>query len=182
MTGIAKASWRVLQAMPKTSRILFALFLLCVVGATLAATGLAADNTTDPAFQGYKLAFAAGQEYQKVADGTGSATAFNAAVDAWNAFVRQFYGENAGLLMTPMSAANADTTKPVAIGKNITNNGIVHAIDGSGKWGPSWTTNDVNAMSDSAIKAYHNQDSQIDPTTGKPVAGAGMGDGYLGGV
>jgi len=54
---------------------------------------------------------------------------------------------------------------------NTTNKGIVHSIDGSGKYGPQYTTNDINQLPDSAIAAYHASET-----------GQTMGDGYLGGV
>jgi hypothetical protein len=122
----------------------------------------AADQSTNLAFEGYRLCFQLGQEYQKIAIQGGTVDTYNALVDEWNAFVRTNYGEEAGLLMTKMepSSASVNLQKPYALGKNTTNKGIVHSIDGSGKWGPSYTTNDVNALSDSARLAYRAQDSQ----------------------
>ena len=142
--------------------------------ALLSLTACAISAEPDPALdEGYKLAFATGQAYQAVADGKSDATAFNAAVERWNAFVRKYYGENAGLLMQPMTAANADLSKSVAIGKNTTSTGIVHSIDGSGKWGPSWSTNDVNALPQNA------RDSSTYNTTTKTYSSDSQ---WLGGV
>lgn len=135
----------------------------------------AQQQTTDPAFDGFRLCFQLGQEYKRLELQGGSVDTYNALVDQWNAFVRTNYGENAGLLMQKMTAssssANANLQKPYVLGVNTSNNGIVHSIDGSGKWGPSYTTNDLNAMSNSAIRAYQNSEQ-----------GQIYGDGYLGGV
>jgi len=133
----------------------------------------AQQQTTDPAFDGFRLCFQLGQEYKRLELQGGSVDTYNALVDQWNAFVWTNYGENAGLMMQKMGTSNANVNlqKPYALGVNTSNNGIVHSIDGSGKWGPSYTTNDINALSNTAIDQYHNSD------TGKI-----MGDGYLSGV
>lgn len=48
-----------------------------------------------------------------------------------------------------MTASTANLQKPYILGNNTTGNkGIVHAIDGSNKWGASYTTNDMNLLPD----------------------------------
>jgi hypothetical protein len=126
--------------------------------------------------EGFSLSFKLGQEYQKATFEAASPTAFNALVDQWNAFVQANFGAGSGLLMQKMTAATADLSKPYILGNNTTNNkGMVHAIDGgNGKYGPTYTTNDINLLPDYAIEKYHAQDQASD--------GAHYGDGYLGGV
>jgi len=73
--------------------------------------------------------------------------------------------------MPKMDSASANLLKPYVIGKNTTNTGIVHEIDGTGKNGPQYTTNDINSLPDSAISAYRSS-----------ATGRVTGDGYLSGV
>jgi hypothetical protein len=117
---------------------------------------------------GMRLSFQLGVAYQQAQQGQNVA-AYNALVEQYNAFIRANFGEDANLLMPTGTAPNLQ--QPYAIGKNVTNNGIVHAIDASGKYGPAYQTNDINQLSDSAIARYQSSE------TGKT-----MGDGYLSGV
>lgn len=137
----------------------------------LAAISLVSAQSPDPAFEGYRLSFQLGQEYQKIAIQGGTVDAYNALVGKWNIFVRTNYGENSGLLMQPMGAENANMQRPWLYSNNTTSKGIVHAIDGSGKNGASWTTNDINAMPENARLQYANT-----------TAGKTYGSDYLGGV
>lgn len=121
------------------------------------------------AADGLKIGFKMGQAYEQAQKGT-NVTGFNAQVDSYNAWVREHFGEDPMLLMQKLDAP-MDLSKPVLVANNTTNGGIVHAIDGSNKWGAKYTTNDINLMSDSAINAYKN--SEVGKITG---------DGYLGGV
>jgi len=54
---------------------------------------------------------------------------FNALADQWNAWVRQYFGEDANLLMQKMIAP-VDLSKPYILANNTTGGGIVHKIDG----------------------------------------------------
>jgi len=56
-------------------------------------------------------------------------------------------------------------------GTNLSNNGIVHAIDASGKYGPAYVTNDVNLLPESVRLNYANT-----------TAGKTYDSDYLGGV
>jgi len=156
------------------------LVLLFLIGVSSAYTA-EQQNVLD----GVKLSFQLGVAYQKASQGTDIAN-FNNLVDKYNAWVRTTFGEDASLLMQKMTTTTpADLTKPYLAFNNTTGNGIVHAIDGSGKYGPSYTTNDINTMPTSAIGAYHAQDSPYEAdgkTLKKDTSGTGMGDGYLGGV
>ena len=128
---------------------------------------------------GVKISFQMGAAYQQAKQGI-DVNNFNKLVDQYNAWIGKTFGDDASLLMTKMTAtAPADLSKPYLASNNTSANGIVHTIDGSGKYGPKYTTNDINLMPENAIKAYHDKDSTIDPITGKAP---NMGDGYLGGV
>jgi len=82
------------------------------------------------------------------------------------------FGEDANLLMTKMVENSAvNLQKPYVLGVNTSNKGIVHSLDGSTKYGPQYTTNDINLLPDWATAAYRNSET-----------GRLMGDGYLGGV
>jgi hypothetical protein len=146
---------------------------LCFVllGLLLAAPCIAAytpeQNTT---LEGMRLSFQLGAAYQQAQNGQDIAS-YNALVDQYNAWIAEHFGNDANLLMPKMDSASANLQKPFAIGKNTTNNGIVHEIDGTGKNGPQYTTNDINSLSNSAISAYQSSE------TGKVT-----GDGYLSGV
>jgi len=153
------------------------LVLLFLIGVSSAYTA-EQQNVLD----GVKLSFQLGVAYQKASQGTDIAN-FNNLVDQYNAWVRTTFGEDASLLMQKMTTtAPVDLTKPYLASNNSTGNGIVHAIDGSGKYGPSYTTNDINTMPTSAIQKYASQDTLYN-TDGTPIPGTrNMGDGYLGGV
>ena len=71
---------------------------------------------------------------------------FNALADQWNAWVRQYFGEDANLLMEKMTAP-VDLSKPYILANNTTGGGIVHKIDGMNDMNQgSYTTNDVNLL------------------------------------
>ena len=70
---------------------------------------------------------------------------FNALADQWNAWVRQYFGEDANLLMQKMTAP-VDLQKPYILANN-TSGGIVHKIDGMDEMNRgSYVTNDVNML------------------------------------
>jgi hypothetical protein len=159
------------EKMKSLSIILLGLLLVapCVVAYT------PEQQTT---LDGMRLSFQLGMAYQQASQGQNVA-AYNALVDQYNAFIRTNFGEDANLLIPVGTAPNLQ--QPYVIGKNVTNNGIVHAIDASGKYGPAYTTNDINQLPANIIERYHKQDSRVD-ANGNPLPGTGMGDGYLGGV
>jgi hypothetical protein len=154
------------------------LFIISVVALTT--LSLATAQSSDPAIQGYRLSFLLGQEYQKVTNEGGSADAYNSLVEQWNAFVRTNYGNGTNMEFKPMGSENANLQKPIAIGKNTTGNGIVHSVDGSGKYAPSYTTNDANLLPESArntvMEAQRDKNGNV---TGYKNPGAAD---YLGGV
>lgn len=144
-----------------------------IILALLFLIGVSSAYTTEQqnVLDGVKLSFQLGVAYQKASQGTDISN-FNNLVDQYNAWVRKTFGEDASLLMQKMTTtAPVDLTKPYLASNNTTGNGIVHAIDGSGKYGPSYTTNDINTLSETAIKSYRASDT-----------GKALGDGYLGGV
>lgn len=130
----------------------------------IASLSLASAYTTEQqaSIDGVKLAFQMGQ-----ATGAHDIPAYNALAPAWNAWVRANFGEDANLLASPLT----DLSKPFMIANNTTQTGVVHTIDGSGKYGPHYTTNDINVLPDAAIAAHHGTE-----------AGRLQGDGYLGGI
>ena len=70
---------------------------------------------------------------------------FNGLADEWNAWVRQYFGEDANLLMQKMTAP-VDLSKPYILANN-TSSGIVHKIDGMDEMNRgSYVTNDVNML------------------------------------
>ena len=89
--------------------------------------------------------------------------------------MQQNYGAESGLLMQTMTNTDVNLQKPYVSAVNATGNGIVHSVDGSSKYPPTYTTNDVNALSNYAIAKYASQDTD---SKGNRI----MGDGYLGGV
>ena len=139
---------------------------LCIVGLT-AAVGY--TDWQQGAAESLKIGFKMGQAYEQAQKGI-NVSGFNAQVDVYNAWVREHFGEDPMLLMQKQTAP-VDLSKPILIANNTTGGGIVHAIDGTGKAkGASYTTNDLNLLPNSAIKAYQNSE------TGKIT-----GDGYLSG-
>jgi hypothetical protein len=140
--------------------------LLCLVGLAMA---VGYNDWQQGAAQGLAYGFKMGQAYANALNGV-NVTGFNSEVDIYNAWVRQSFGEDPNLLMTKMNAP-VDLTKPVVVANNTGNNGIVHTIDGSTTNGTSYTTNDINALSNSVIKKYQ-----------KSETGKTLGDGYLGGI
>jgi hypothetical protein len=146
---------------------------LCLVGLAVAA---GYTDWQQGAADGLKIGFKMGQAYDQAQNGI-NVTGFNAQVDAYNAWVREHFGEDPMLLMQKLDAP-VDLSKPVLIANNTTQGGIVHAIDGSNKaGGAKYTTNDINLLSDSAIRQYQTQQDAERTAGYTPV-----GDGYLGGV
>jgi len=96
---------------------------------------------------------------------------FNGLADEWNAWVRQYFGEDANLLMQKMTAP-VDLSKPYILANN-TSSGIVHKIDGMDEMNRgSYVTNDVNLLP-----------KGVDPTTLKAVNPWQQGGAeYLGGI
>jgi hypothetical protein len=148
------------------SLILLSFMVLFVVVSPASAAYTPEQQAT---LEGTRLSFQLGQAYQQAQQGQNIA-GFNALVDQWNAWVAKNFGQDANLLMQKMTGP-VDLSKPYMMGVNTTNNGIVHSIDGSGKYGPQYTTNDINLLPDWAIAAYRNSET-----------GRLTGDGYLGGV
>ena len=96
---------------------------------------------------------------------------FNGLADEWNAWVRQYFGEDANLLMQKMTTP-VDLSKPYILTNN-TSSGIVHKIDGMDEMNRgSYVTNDVNLLP-----------KGVDPTTLKAVNPWQQGGAeYLGGI
>ena len=96
---------------------------------------------------------------------------FNGLADEWNAWVRQYFGEDANLLMQKTTAP-VDLTKPYILANN-TSSGIVHKIDGMDEMNRgSYVTNDVNLLP-----------KGVDPATLKAVNPWQQGGAeYLGGI
>jgi len=141
--------------------------------ALLLLVGIASAYTPEQQniLDGVKISFQMGAAYQQAKQGIDISN-FNSLVDQYNAWIGKTFGDDASLLMQKMTATTpADLTKPYLASNNTSSNGIVHTIDGSGKYGPTYTTNDINLMPNSAIASYKASE------TGKV-----MGDGYLGGV
>jgi len=149
---------------------------LCIVGLTIAQGYTEQQQAT---VNGLRLSYQIGQAYEKYQQG-GDATAFNALVDQWNAWVQANFGQDSNLLMQKVTGP-VDLSKPYLLANNTTQGGIVHSIDGSNKGGSKYTTNDVNLLPDSTRLAYQEQDRAKD-ANGNPLPGTGVGDGYLGGV
>lgn len=95
---------------------------------------------------------------------------FNSLADQWNAWVRQYFGEDPNLLMKKMTGP-VDLTKPYLLANN-SSSGIVHKIDGMNQMNTTYTTNDVNMLP-----------KGVDPTKLKAVNPWQQGGAeYLGGV
>lgn len=74
--------------------------------------------------------------------------AYNGLVDQWNAWVRANFGEDASMLLSPLTGP-VDLSKPYLLANNTTQGGMVHAIDGSNTaGGAKYTTNDMNLLPD----------------------------------
>ena len=97
---------------------------------------------------------------------------FNALAEQWNAWVRQYFGEDPNLLMEKMTGP-VDLTKPYIMVNNSAKGGIVHKIDGMSEMnGTRYTTNDVNMLP-----------KGVDPAALKAVNPWQQGGAeYLGGV
>lgn len=137
---------------------------LCIVG-----LAMAADYTDQQQaiMEGLRLSYQLGEAHQKYMQG-GDATAFNALIDPWNAWVQANFGQDPNLLMQKMTGP-VDLSKPYVLANNTTKGGIVHAIDGMNKVNSTYTTNDVNLLPQSVANQWRRDNP-------------GMGDGYLSGV
>ena len=144
---------------------------LCIVGLAMA---VGYTDWQQGAAESLKIGFKMGQAYEQAQKGI-NVIGFNAQVDVYNAWVREHFGEDPMMLMQKLNAP-VDLSKPVLIANNTTGGGIVHAIDGMGKAkGASYTTNDMNLLPESAIKAIAKDTN--DPTNPKK-----QGGDFLGGV
>jgi hypothetical protein len=132
--------------------------ILCLVALAAAAEY---NDWQQGAADGLRYGFKMGQAYQNALNGV-NITGFNAEVDIYNSWVRANFGEDPYLLMSKMNTPGIDLTKPVLIANNTTGGGMVHAIDGSTAAGPSYTTNDLNLLPESAIIAY-GKSQPVDP-------------------
>ena len=118
------------------------LFVALIAALSIASAYSPCQQTT---YDGSRLSWQLGEAY-----GKGDTTAFNALVPAWNAWVRENYGEDAALLVQPLIGP-ADLSKPYLMANNTTQGDMVHAIDGSNTAaGPKYTTNDMNLLPDAA--------------------------------
>ena len=150
----------------------YIVIFLCLVSLAMAA---GCTDWQQGAAEGLKMGFKMGQGYANALYGV-NVTGFNSQVDIYNAWVRSNFGEDPNLLMSKMEAP-VDLSKPYVKANNTASGGIVHKIDGSTTNGTTYTTNDINALSDGAIKQYQAQEAA------KKAAGyAATGDGYLGGI
>jgi len=155
--------------------------ILVILLSLVAAVSLAAAYTPEQqvTVDGVRLSYQIGQAYEKFLQ-SGDASPFNALVDPWNTWVVKNFGQDANLLMQKLTGP-VNLQAPYILANNTTQGGIVHQIDGANKvGGASYTTNDMNLLSDSAISQYATQDTYTDPKTG--VTSRVTGDGYLGGV
>jgi hypothetical protein len=138
---------------------------LCIAGLSMAA-----DYTDQQKaiMQGLRLSYQLGEGHQKYVSG-GDAATFNSIIDQWNSWVQSNFGPDPNLLMQKVTGP-VDLSKPYVSANNSTA-GIVHSIDGNRWQNKTYTTNDINQLPASAIKAYQ---------TSKE--GKIAGDGYLGGI
>ena len=135
------------------------IFIISVV--VLAAISLvsAYNSTQEAMIQGARLSWDLAK-----ADTSGETTTFNTVAAQWNAWVRQWFGNDSNLLV---GSKPIDLTKPVLIANNTTSGGIVHQIDGSSVAGPHYTTNDPNLLPEAARNSWHNEN----PNMGDPMPG-----------
>jgi hypothetical protein len=129
----------------------YIVILLCLAGLAMAQ---GYTEWQQGALEGLKYGFKMGQAYENALDGV-NVTGFNAEVDIYNAWVRQNFGENPNLLMSKIDTP-ADLSKPVLVANTTAGSGIVHEIDGGVGTGPTYTTNDMNLLPESAIKSLEN--------------------------
>lgn len=138
---------------------------------------VAAQSYTDwqqGAREGLSLGFKMGQAYEKAQNGL-NINEYNTLVDSYNAWVKENFGEDSSMLAQKITTPS-DLTKPILmINSSNSTGGIVHEMDGGSAKGPTYTTNDINELPDSAINAYQ---TTTDVKDGKRI----VGDGYLSGV
>lgn len=143
------------------SKMVYISIFLCLAGLAVAAEYTDWQNG---AAEGFKKGFEMGQAYQLALDGK-DINAFNAKVEEYNAWVRANFGEDTNMLMQKMDAP-VDLSKPVITNNTTSSKGIVHEIDGS-TGEKKITTNDMNLLSDAALKQLQNE---------------GKGGEFLGGI
>lgn len=102
---------------------------------------------------------------------------FNALADQWNAWVRQYFGEDANLIMKKMTGP-IDLSKPYILANNTTS-GIVHAIDGNRAENKTYTTNDMNLLPSGLTEKMYEDSKRLDPKSVEYLASQGN---YLGGI
>jgi len=127
------------------------------------------------AAEGLNIGFKMGQAYSNALNGV-NVTGFNDQVDIYNAWVRSNFGEDPNLLMSKMEAP-VDLSKPYLKTNATSDGGIVHKIDGNTASNSTYTTNDINLLSDSVIAKYHAQEEAKKNAGYTPT-----GDGFLGGI
>lgn len=120
------------------------IFILLLAAISLASATYAPEQQA--VYDGLRLSYQIGEAHEKFVQ-TGDAAAFNTLVDPWNAWVQKNFGQDANLLMQKL-AGPVNLQKPFILANNTTGGGMVHAIDGSGKYGPKYTTNDMNLLPD----------------------------------
>lgn len=149
------------------SKMVYVAVFLCLAGLAMAAEY---TDVQKSAIEGLNWGFKMGQAYQLAMEGK-DIDGFNAKVDEYNAWVRGFFGEDPDLLMEKMTDENApiNLQKPVLVTNDTSGKGIIHEIDGEAK--STIRTNDVNLLSDEAIKQYRESEE-----------GKAGGVEYLGGV
>ncbi len=144
----------------KSKMVIISIFL-CLAGLAVAAEY---NDWQNGAAEGFKKGFEMGQAYQLALDGK-DINGFNAKVDEYNAWVRANFGEDLNMLMDKMDAP-VDLSKPVITNNTTSSKGIVHEIDG-GTGEKAVTTNDMNLLSDAALKKLQDE---------------GKGGEFLGGI
>lgn len=140
-------------------------FVVCLAGLSLA-TGY--DATQQAMIDGTSLSWKMAIAYDQQDTAT-----FDALADQWNAWVRQYFGEDPNLLMQKMTGP-VDLQKPY-VSANNTTSGIVHAIDGNAASNKTYTTNDMNLLPAGSAE-------KMAKLVGTYPDGSSIGGQYLGGI
>jgi hypothetical protein len=90
--------------------------LILMAGLSLAFAYTPEQQTT---LDGMRLSFQLGVAYQQARQGQNIA-AYNTLVDQYNAWVRQYFGEDANLLMSKMNGAASTSLNPLAMPQYLT--------------------------------------------------------------
>lgn len=102
---------------------------------------------------------------------------FNSLADQWNAWVRQYFGEDANLIMKKMNGP-VDLQKPYVAANNTTS-GIIHKIDGNRAENKTYTTNDMNLLPSGVTEKMYEDSKKAKPGSSEAMAAQGN---YLGGI